>query len=456
MDATPFHLHIQDRATRVLLFPPTPTPPGGFRSVLPSPTGCLDRTEGSPGPFRSNEDPNRHTPPRRGRGLADAIRHVLRHERAPSEERTMATSSEDPPRVGGKAASKHVEDEPEAAGEAQPVRPNFVEDVRAHQLECGFCWAGIGPSLSFGLDLSPHEVANPLFWRAVLAEFFATGMLVYFIILTTVFRADSAIQIDAGSVLFPTTSATQTMLGIVYGFCVFVVVFWTAGISGGHVNPAVTAAVTITKKITLLRGVCYVIAQLGGAVCGSLIVKSLRTDVFNDVNGGANELSDGYGWQEALVAELMATALWTATVLATLDSERVKAVLHLDALGAFAVGMAALVGYIATVPIDGASLNPARSFGPAVASTTWSDHWVFWAGPMAGSLAAAVIYEILFRGRKQCEQRYEPGLISPVARTTSVPPPSEEQPRRPCCGLSSCCRRKNYADEEESSQTESE
>uniref|UniRef100_A0A6U9R0N9 Aquaporin n=1 Tax=Picocystis salinarum TaxID=88271 RepID=A0A6U9R0N9_9CHLO len=368
----------------------------------------------------------------------------------------MATSSDEPPRVFGKASSKQVEEEPEGTQDVPPARPSFVQDVRAHQLECGFCWAGIGPSLSFGLDLSPHEICNPLFWRAVLAEFFATGMLVYFIILTTVFRADNLVQINAESVLFPTTSATQTMLGIVYGFSVFVVVFWTAGISGGHVNPAVTAAVTITKKITVVRGVCYVIAQLGGAVCGSLIVKSLRTDVFNDVNGGANELSDGYGWQEGLVAELMATALWTATVLACLDSERVKAVLHLDALGAFAVGMAALVGYIATVPVDGASLNPARSFGPAVASTTWSDHWVFWAGPMAGSLAAAVIYEVLFRGRKQCEQRYEPGLISPVARTTSAPPTSEEQPRRPCCGLSSCCRRKNDSDDEESSQNESE
>lgn len=105
-----------------------------------------------------------------------------------------------------------------------------------------------------------------------------------------------------------------------FGFTIFVLVYTFAGVSGGNFNPAITFALLFTKKISPVRAVCYIIAQMVGSICGAGLAKAVSESRFNQVNGGANIISDGIERQSALLAEIIATSLLTLVVLAAVDN----------------------------------------------------------------------------------------------------------------------------------------
>jgi len=177
-----------------------------------------------------------------------------------------------------------------------------------------------------------------------------------------------------------------------------VVVAGTAKISGGHVNPAVTFGAVIAGRMKLTTGILYVGAQLAGAVIGALLIKAA---VVGDVEGnlGAHALNlnalDGKGG--GVLVEAVLTFVLVFTVFATAIDRR-----GMGNLAPIAIGLAILIDHLVGVPLTGASMNPARSFGPALVADAWDNHWVYWVGPLAGGGIAALAYYLTFMwGREE-------------------------------------------------------
>ena len=230
------------------------------------------------------------------------------------------------------------------------------------------------------------EDFGPATWRAVLAELIGTLMFVF---------------VGAGSVVVVTgiigvsprdDAAALTAIALAHGLAIAVAVAGTAKISGGHVNPAVTFGAVITGRLKLTTGVLYVAGQLTGAVIGALL---LEAAVVGDVEGslGAHSLNlgalDGEGG--GVLVEAVLTFVLVFTVFATAIDPR-----GMGNLAPIAIGLAILIDHLVGVPLTGASMNPARSFGPALVADVWDDHWVYWVGPLAGGGIAALAYYLTF------------------------------------------------------------
>ncbi|KAK7272089.1 hypothetical protein RJT34_28479 [Clitoria ternatea] len=199
-----------------------------------------------------------------------------------------------------------------------------------------------------------------------------------------------------------TNNGAATPAGIVaaslsHAFALFVAVSVGANISGGHVNPAVTFGAFVGGHITLLRSILYWIAQLLGSVVACLLLKfatgGLETSAF--------ALSSGVGATNALVFEIVMTFGLVYTVYATAVDPKKG---DLGIIAPIAIGFIVGANILAGGAFDGASMNPAVSFGPAVVSWTWSNHWVYWVGPFIGSAIAALVYEIFFINQNTHEQ----------------------------------------------------
>ncbi|KAJ9698337.1 hypothetical protein PVL29_007424 [Vitis rotundifolia] len=185
------------------------------------------------------------------------------------------------------------------------------------------------------------------------------------------------------------TPAGLVAAAVAHAFALFVAVSIAANISGGHVNPAVTFGALVGGHITFFRSILYWIAQLLGSVVACLLLKfatgGLTTSAFS--------LSSGVSVWNALVFEIVMTFGLVYTVYATaIDPKKGNIGIIAPIAIGFIVGANILVGGA----FDGASMNPAVSFGPAVVSWTWSNHWVYWLGPFIGAAIAAIVYSIFY------------------------------------------------------------
>ncbi|CAN1329372.1 Aquaporin TIP1-2, partial [Linum perenne] len=191
---------------------------------------------------------------------------------------------------------------------------------------------------------------------------------------------------------------------VAHAFALFVAVSVGANISGGHVNPAVTFGAFVGGHITFVRSVVYWIAQLLGSVAACLLLKFatgglvipyyyLILTIFLNKETSAFALSAGVGEWNAVVFEIVMTFGLVYTVYATaIDPKKGD----LGTIAPIAIGFIVGANILVGGAFDGASMNPAVSFGPAVVSWTWNSHWVYWLGPFAGAGIAALVYEIFF------------------------------------------------------------
>jgi len=186
-------------------------------------------------------------------------------------------------------------------------------------------------------------------------------------------------------------------IAITFGFTLFTMVYATASYSGGHLNPAITLGALAAGKVSCLRALTYIGAQLAGGLLGVACVRAIDPTLYAQAGGGANLLSSAVSAGGGLLLEFLLTFALMFVVLAATDTTRYRGVAHLPVLAPLAIGMTVLVAHLAAVPIDGCSLNPARSFATAVMSGTWTSQWLFWAGPILGALVATWVYELGFR-----------------------------------------------------------
>ena len=186
-------------------------------------------------------------------------------------------------------------------------------------------------------------------------------------------------------------------IALTFGFTLFSMVYATASYSGGHLNPAITLGALAAGKVSCLRAVCYILSQLAGGLLGVACVRAIDPTLYAQAGGGANMLSSAVSAGSGLLLEFLLTFALMFVVLAATDTTRYRGVAHLPVLAPFAIGMTVLVAHLAAIPVDGCSLNPARSLATAALSGVWTSQWLFWAGPILGALVATWVYELGFR-----------------------------------------------------------
>jgi MIP family channel proteins len=175
-------------------------------------------------------------------------------------------------------------------------------------------------------------------------------------------------------------------VALTFGLIIMAMVYATGHLSGAHINPAVTVAFTLTRHFPARDATAYVVAQLAGAVAAALLLLAVWPDKPGEL--GATVPSIGAG--SAFVYETFLTAILMFVIMAVATDTRAVGAAAAIAIGA-TVGLDALFGG----PVTGASMNPARSFGPALASGVWTDFWVYIAGPLAGAGLGALAYQLV-------------------------------------------------------------
>jgi aquaporin PIP len=237
----------------------------------------------------------------------------------------------------------------------------------------------------------PSELGSWSFYRAGIAEFIATFLFLYITVLTVM-----------GVVKSPTKCSTVGIQGIAWAFggMIFALVYCTAGISGGHINPAVTFGLFLARKLSLTRAIFYMIMQCLGAICGAGVVKGFQKGLYDANGGGANVVAPGYSKGDGLGAEIVGTFILVYTVFSATDAKRNARDSHVPILAPLPIGFAVFLVHLATIPITGTGINPARSLGAAIIynkSHAWNDHWIFWVGPFIGAALAAMYHQIVIR-----------------------------------------------------------
>jgi MIP family channel proteins len=173
-------------------------------------------------------------------------------------------------------------------------------------------------------------------------------------------------------------------IALVFGLVIMVMIYATGHLSGAHINPAVTVAFTLTRHFPARDAAAYIAAQVAGATAGALLLLAVWTD--RPASLGATTPSIGTG--SALVYEIVLTAFLMFVIMAVATDTRAVGAAAAIAIGA-TVGLDALFGG----PVTGASMNPARSFGPALAAGEWRAFWVYVVGPLAGAAVGAFAYQ---------------------------------------------------------------
>ena len=209
--------------------------------------------------------------------------------------------------------------------------------------------------------------------RRYVAEFLGTFLLV--------FAGPGAVVIDAVS----GGGVSSLGISLSFGLAVMAAIYALGHISGAHINPAVSLAFALYRQFPSAELPGYMLAQLAGAAAASAVHRLL----FGNVAHLGATIPTGSAAQ-ALGLEVVITFFLMFVIMAVATDVR-------------AVGQAAAIaigGYVALAatfsgPIAGASMNPARSFGPAVISGTWTHHWVYWLGPMLGALLGAGAYRLI-------------------------------------------------------------
>jgi len=185
-------------------------------------------------------------------------------------------------------------------------------------------------------------------------------------------------------------------VALVFGLIIMVMVYAIGHLSGAHINPAVTLAFTLTRHFPGREAAAYVAAQLAGATAGALVLLAVWTD--KPAHLGATTPTVAAG--SAFLYELLLTAFLMFVIMAVATDTRAVGAAAAIAIGG-TIGLDALFGG----PVTGASMNPARSFGPAVVSGEWHQFWIYIAGPVVGAAAGALAYQLVRGGARDEMER---------------------------------------------------
>ena len=196
-----------------------------------------------------------------------------------------------------------------------------------------------------------------------------------------------------GSVMIGRLSGAYGHLGMAFspGLVVMVMVAATGHLSMAHLNPAVTLAFALTGHFPWREVPVYIAGQLAAAVLGAGVLSLL----FGNVSTLGTNLPAGPVVQ-SLVMEVLVTALLMFVIIAVATDRRAQGL-----PAGLAIGGAVALNVLWAGPISGASMNPARSFGPVLVSGVWTAHWIYWVGPIVGASLGALAYELVRRSEPE-------------------------------------------------------
>jgi aquaporin TIP len=238
--------------------------------------------------------------------------------------------------------------------------------------------------------------------RRAVAEFIGTFTLIF---------------VGAGSIIAAKGISDPSLIGIAiaHGLAIAVMVSALGHISGGHFNPAITFGFLVTRRIKPALGGLYWVAQFAGAALAALLLKDLLPSGLTEaVELGVPALGHGVDAASGFAIEAILTFFLALVVFASAVDPRGT----FKSIAGLAIGLTITADILFGGPFTGAAMNPARAFGPQVIGDYWSNGWVWYAGPIVGAVAAALLYEFMY---------LRPGIPEPVG-------PKETGVREPRAG----------------------
>jgi aquaporin NIP len=178
-------------------------------------------------------------------------------------------------------------------------------------------------------------------------------------------------------------------VALAFGFVIAILVYALGHVCGAHFNPAITLAFAATGHFPWRRVPGYVLAQAAGAIAAAFLLRF----AFGDAAAAATHVRAGLGLPQAVLVEALASFLLAFTIVAVATDRRAA-----PGAAGLAIGLAITVDALWAGPLTGASMNPARSLGPALAAGSWADLGLYLSAPVLGACAGMLAYEGLRRG----------------------------------------------------------
>jgi len=221
--------------------------------------------------------------------------------------------------------------------------------------------------------------------KAVFAEFISMALFVYI-------ACGTACSNGAGN------DASRLMVAFAFGMSILVLAYSVAHHSGGHINCAVTFALVLSGVTPWRQGLIYTVSQLLGSLLGATLLM-LTYDCDRDMTGGlgSNVVADGFSYWQVFLAEALCTFMLVYVIFENAVTSKSSSGKN----ACLVIGFAVFIAHTILIPIDGCSINPTRSFGPAIISALrpcgnsdigLRDLWIMWVGPLFGAAVAALVY----------------------------------------------------------------
>lgn len=255
--------------------------------------------------------------------------------------------------------------------------------------------------------------------RRLIAEAIGTMILV-------LFGAGAVVAAIAASGGAPISYPALGMIALAFAFGIAIAIYAFGTVSGAHINPVVTVGLAIVRRFPWAEVVPYLIAQAVGAVLAGLLIVAAFGSGATDFLTGGTELGTGVDWTRGIVAEAIGTFLLMLAVMALAVDRRAP-----SGWAGLMIGLAIGTGILMVGPLTGGSFNPARTFGPYVTTAMWggtvpwNNFAVYLIGPLIGSVAAVLTYELVARPERPGAAAQ--GTQGPV-RGRKVPMPEDDQP----------------------------
>jgi len=242
------------------------------------------------------------------------------------------------------------------------------------------------PPSTYWILINKPEFLKTVSMKAVVAEYLAMTLFVV---------------IGCGSAMGSAkTPGWILQVALTFGLAITVLGYAIGHHSGGHINCAVTFGLYLAGEVEWFQGVCILLAQILGSITGAAILLCMYPED-KDLTGalGSNSVNEGYSVVHAFLGEVMMTFLLVFVVLETAISPATKAT---RAVACLAIGLTVFLAHVVLIPVDGCSINPTRSFGPALLAAghrgkggnAFQDMWIFWLGPLVGAAAAVGAYNL--------------------------------------------------------------
>jgi len=238
--------------------------------------------------------------------------------------------------------------------------------------------------------------------RVLMVEYVCTLLFIFFVL-------GGAVEAQRFG---PADYAANVVVALAQGFALLAFISAAASTSGGHLNPAVTVGAFIAGCIKWWKAILYIIVQIAAGITAAALLKGVLPHQHRDKLGATTPGSDESRARAYLFESVMTFAL-VLVVLATTVCP-IKRTGAVGRLAALPIGLTLSAALLISWPYTGTSLNPARSFGPAVVNGTWTGEWIYWVGPFTGGIFAGIFHRLVVLpastepSRDACRTRAEP------------------------------------------------